>query len=144
MPGAMQQRGRDNRAEAQKSMGGHEDGGGAPAGGDGHVVTIHHDGQQYHAQHADGETTQHEHLHGAMAEAGSKHMGGMHHMTHHDGMGGGMTTHHAQHGEPAEGPHDHENLESVKQGMDQFFNEEQQEGHHDGGEGVERAGEDEY
>jgi hypothetical protein len=143
MAGAMQQRGRDNRAEAERSRG-HEDGGGKP-GGDGHVVTIHHDGSQYHAQHSDGETTQHEHLHGAMAEAGSRHMGGVHHMMHHDGMGGPMVTHHAAHGESAEGPNEHPDMESVKAEMDEMNDDGQGEmrpGPAD--HGTADAGEDEY
>ena len=117
MAGAMQQRGRDNREEADKMRGGHEDGGGKP-GGEGHIATIHEQGGTFHVQHGDGSESEHEHLHGAMAEAGSRHMGGVHHMMHHDGMGGPMVTHHAAHGESAEGPNEHESTDSVKAEMD--------------------------
>lgn len=120
MPGAMQQRGRENREAVDRSREAapeHSGGG----GGEGHVVTIHEQGGRFQAQHGDGSTSEHEHLHGAMAEAGSRHMGGMHHMTHHDGMGGGFTTHHAAHGESAEGPNEHPDTESVKSEMDSMM-----------------------
>ena len=69
----------------------------------------------------------------ALMHLAGKHSEGMHHHTHSDGMGGGHTVHTSEHGGEPEGPHDHKNLESVKQGMDHFFNEEKGEGEDDWG-----------
>lgn len=104
-------------------------------GGESHSI-IHHmpDGTHSASTH-EGPPPEHHgegasepgHLHKAMAHIAEHHGEGMHHFTHHDGMGGGMTTHETAHGEPHEA-HDHENLESVKDGMNKFFNEEEKEG----------------
>ena len=96
-----------------------------------HLIS-HGDGT-HTIQHEDGSETQHPHIGHALMALGSRHSGGMHHHTHHDGMGGGFTTHHAAHGGEPEGPHEHENLDSVKDGMSQFFGEEEHEGSRDGG-----------
>lgn len=60
----------------------------------------------------------HDGLRAAQAEHGGKHM----HISH-DGMGGMQSHHVGEDGEP-QGPHDHVNLEALKQHMDQFFSEE--------------------
>ena len=64
----------------------------------------------------------HEHLAAMHAESGGKHM-----HVHHDGMS--FTTHHVGDDGEVQGPHDHQNLEELKAHMDQFFDEEGQEGH---------------
>lgn len=91
------------------------------------TLVSHSDGS-HHIEHEDGSTTDHPHIGHALMHMAGKHSDGMHHHTHHDGMGGNFTTHHAAHGGEPEGPHDHENLESVKDGLNQFFGEEEKEG----------------
>lgn len=59
----------------------------------------------------------HEHLAALHAEKGGKHM-----HVHHDGMS--ITSHHVGDDGEVQGPHEHENLEALKQHMDQFFDEE--------------------
>ena len=91
------------------------------------TLVSHGDGT-HHIEHEDGNQTEHEHIGHALMHLAGKHSEGLHHHTHTDGMGGGHTVHTAEHGGEPEGPHEHENLASVKDGMDQFFNEEAQEG----------------
>jgi len=64
--------------------------------------------------------TMHEH------EPGSKHA-----MVSHDGYG--MTSHTVDEDGNHEGPHDHANIEELKGHLGKFFNEEEGEGHEDGG-----------
>ena len=142
----MQQRGRDNRAAADQHRSETDrPGGGAPAGEGGpggQTVMTHNEDGSHSVQHADGEQTgPHASLHEAMAHIAQHSGDGMHHFTHHDGMGGEHKTHTTAHGGDVEA-HDHENLESVKHGMDTFFNEE--EGEHKPEDGGAPAGEDEY
>ena len=82
-----------------------------------------------------GEKPEGDHMHSAAesmhaADPGSKHM-----IVSHDGYA------YKSHGikedgahEPQEGAHDHENIEALKDHMNQFFDEEAQEGKSDGGE----------
>ena len=51
--------------------------------------------------------------------------GGKAMLVHHDGMN--ITSHQIGEGGEVEGPHNLENLEQLKQNMDQFFSEEEQE-----------------
>lgn len=144
MAGAMQMRGRENRdtADRERAM---PKGGGEQSGAEQSVIHHNDDGTHSVTHHDGSESGPHEHIHGAMAEIGSRKEGGIHHMTHHDGMGGGFTTHHAQHGESAEGPNEHGDLESVKGELDGVMGggqgDDQQEEVQAGGK---QAGEDEY
>jgi len=61
----------------------------------------------------------------AMHDPGGKHM----HISS-DGFGGMRSSRTQDGGEP-EGPHDHQNLEELKAAMEQFFNEEENEGAYD-------------
>ncbi len=97
-------------------------------GGEQRSTLVSHGDGTHRIEHEDGSQTDHEHIGHALMHLAGKHSEGMHHHTHSDGMGGGHTVHTAAHGGEPEGPHDHENLESVKDGMDQFFNEEENEG----------------
>ena len=92
------------------------------------TLVSHGDGT-HHIEHEDGNQSEHEHIGHALMHLAGKHSEGMHHHTHTDGMGGGHTVHTAEHGGEPEGPHEHPDLASVKDGMDQFFNEES--GEHD-------------
>lgn len=74
-------------------------------------------------EHEDGSQTQHPHIGHALMTLAGKHSDGMHHHVHHDGMGGKFTAHTSEHGGDAEGPHEHDNVESVKSGLANFFNE---------------------
>ena len=69
----------------------------------------------------------HEHLAAMHAKMGGKHM-----HVHSDGMGP-LTSHHIGEDGKMEGPHDHENMEALKDHMSQFFNEEEHEGAASGG-----------
>ena len=89
--------------------------------GETHSHLVSHGDGTHHIEHEDGSRTDHEHIGHALMHLAGKHSEGMHHHTHHDGMGGGHTVHKASHGGEAEGPEEHENLESVKDGMDDFF-----------------------
>ena len=106
-----------------------QEGGG---GGEQRSTLVSHGDGTHHIEHEDGNQTEHPHIgHALMAMAG-KHSEGLHHHTHSDGMGGGHTVHKSEHGGEPEGE-EHPDLESVKQGMDQFFNEEggEESGEHD-------------
>jgi len=61
----------------------------------------------------------HEHLKQRHAETGNAHS----HIEHH--ADGSHTSHHIDESGEVSGPHDHENLEALKQHMDQFANEEE-------------------
>ena len=68
-----------------------------------------------------------EHIgHKLMTEAAAHPDGGKHMHVHHDGAK--FTTHHVGEDGEVQGPHDHENLESLKDHMAQFFDEEEHEG----------------
>jgi hypothetical protein len=96
----------------------------APVGGEARSTLVSHGDGTHHIEHEDGSQTDHGHIgHALMAMAG-KHSEGMHHHTHSDGMGGGHTVHTAAHGGEPEGPQEHENMDSVKSGMDDFFGED--------------------
>jgi hypothetical protein len=60
------------------------------------------------------------HLKALHGEMGGKHM----HVHAHEG---GFTTHHVGEDGNVEGPHDHENIERLKEHMDQFLSEEEHE-----------------
>jgi hypothetical protein len=95
-------------------------GGGAPAGEQRSTLVSHGDGT-HHIEHEDGSQTDHEHIGHALMQMAGKHSEGMHHHTHSDGMGGGHTVHTAAHGGEPDGPQEHDSMDSVKSGMDQFF-----------------------
>ena len=97
-------------------------------GGEQRSTLVSHGDGTHHIEHEDGNQSEHGHIGHALMALASKHSEGMHHHTHSDGMGGGHTVHKSEHGGEPEGPEEHENLESVKNGMDQFFNEEGEEG----------------
>lgn len=67
------------------------------------------------------ESPVHEHLKSLHAKMGGKHM-----HIHHDGMQ--ATSHQVHEDGHAEGPHNHENMEALKDHMNKFFNEEEDEG----------------
>ena len=85
-----------------------------------------------------GEQPEGDHMHAAAeamhaAEPGSRHM-----IVSHDGLG--MRSHgiheDGRH-EPEQGAHDHENIEELKSHMGKFFDEEENEGKHEGDGGEE-------
>jgi len=84
-----------------------------------------HVGQPPEPKEEDGGSPVHEHLAAMHAQMGGKHM-----HVHHDGMT--HTTHHVGEDGQVQGPHDHENIEAVKEHLGKFFNEEE---HEDGGYG---------
>lgn len=109
-----------------------------PMAGGGESSTIHHHEDGTHSvEHSDGEKSgPHAHLHEAMAHVAKKHGEGMHHFAHHDGMGGGVKTHHTAHGEEPQAQ-DHEDVASAQDHMGQFLNGgDEGEGEPDGDEGA--------
>lgn len=83
-----------------------------------HAPPAHEMGGEPPSDGMDGGSPVHEHLKAMHAQMGGKHM-------HIHSDGSGMHTSHqvGDRGE-VEGPHDHENLDALKQHMDQFLNEE--------------------
>jgi len=68
----------------------------------------------------------HEHIHNALREAHAKSGGGKH-LHALKAPGGGFQTHHTDEtGEP-QGPHDHENIDQLKDALSQYFDEESNE-----------------
>ena len=117
----------------------HQMGGKPEADGGEHSKLFDHGDGTFHTETSGGERTEHPHIGHALVHLGAHHEpDGKHFHVHQDG-GGGHTSHQAAEGGHAEGPHDHENIEALKEHMDQFLNEEAQEsggGNEDGaGEG---------
>ncbi len=137
MPSMLQGRDRPESKGMEEPVGEQQPAGDA---GDSRSTLVSHGDGTHHIEHEDGTQTDHGHIGHALMHLAGKHSEGQHHHTHSDGMGGGHTVHTSSHGEEPEGPHDHENLESVKNGMDQFFNEEENEGDW-GGDGKEKKSE---
>lgn len=102
--------------------------------GHGSSVTLHDHGDgTYHTEHEGGERVEHPHLGHALVHIAHHHEPtGKHSHIHHHAEGG-HTSHHVDEQGNIEGPHDHENLEALKSHMDQFLNEEGQEGSQYGG-----------
>jgi hypothetical protein len=100
-----------------------------PAGeGEGkpHELHAHGDGT-YHTVSPEGERTEHPHLGHALMHMAAHHEPGAKHMhVMSDGMD--HTTHHVENGGEVQGPHDHENIEAVKEHLGKFFDEEEHEG----------------
>jgi hypothetical protein len=97
----------------------HEGGMGAPMSSKGLPPQEHAAPPEQHQQAAEGHPI-HAGLRAAHAGDGGKHM----HVSH-DGFS--LQSHHVGEDGQPQGPHDHENLEALKQHMDQFFSEEGQE-----------------
>jgi hypothetical protein len=110
-------------------------------GGDGgektHTITEHADGHLTSHMHG-GEPMEHpDHLH-MLAHVGHHISGGdKHHVVHHDGAM--MHSHGMNEAGEHDGTHDHQNLDELKQSMDQFLGEEGQEGQPEYG-GEQQAG----
>ena len=100
-----------------------------PAGeGEGkpHELYPHGDGT-YHTVSPEGERAEHPHIGHALMHMAAHHEPGAKHMhVMSDGMD--HTTHHVEEGGEVQGPHDHENIEAVKEHLGKFFDEEEHEG----------------
>lgn len=93
-------------------------------------TTLHEHGDgTYHTEGHDGERTEHPHIGHALMHMAAKHSEGKH-MHVHEGEDGEHTTHHVGEDGKVEGPHDHENIEAVKEHLGKFFDEEEHEGKH--------------
>ena len=92
--------------------------------GEARSTLVSHGDGTHHIEHEDGSTTEHEHIGHALMHLAGKHSEGIHHHTHSDGMGGGYTTHHAMHGGEPEGPNEHDDMDSVHDGMREVFGDE--------------------
>src|SRR5579863_8650964 len=80
------------------------------ADGEARSTLVSHADGTHHIEHEDGSTTEHGHIGHALMHLASKHS---------DGMGGGITTHHASHGGEPEGPNEHDNADGAAEEMKQ-------------------------
>lgn len=99
---------------------------GGPAG---HTTLHDHGDGTYHTESQDGQRVEHPSIGHALMHIASTHAEGKHLHFHHDGMV--PTSHQAGEDGSVEGPHDHENLEALKEHLSRFFDEEE----HEGGDG---------
>jgi len=99
--------------------------------------TAHHESEGEHTQlhpHGDGtyhtvisgEKTDHPHIGHALVHMGAHHEPGKHHHVH-QGEDGAITSHHAGEDGQVQGPHNHENIEALKENMGKFLDEEESE-----------------
>lgn len=100
--------------------------------GEGHHELHAHGDGTYHTIAPDGERTEHPHLGHALMHMAKHHEPGAKHM-HVMSDGLEHTTHHVEGGGEVQGPHDHENIEAVKEHLGKFFDEEEHES--EGGKG---------
>ena len=108
----------------------------------GHITIHKGEGGGYSTETHDGEKMEHPTLGHALMHAANHHEPDSKHMHVKDDSMGGMESHHVGEDGEVQGPHSHENIEALKQHMDQFLNEE---GHEGGGmehEGHENMGMD--
>lgn len=98
-----------------------------PEGG-GEMTSLHSHGDgTFHTEHSDGSREEHPHLGHALMHMAAKHEPESKQMhVKHDGMS--MTSHGVHEGGEHDGPHDHENIEALKDHMGKFFDEEENEG----------------
>lgn len=94
---------------------------GAPEAGGHYQIHPHEDGSA-HTITPDGEKTEHPHMGHALAHVAGHHSPEHKHsvMEHHEDDS--HTSHH--HDGETSGPHDHQNLQALKDHMDKFLNEE--------------------
>ena len=98
--------------------------GGMGEGGENTHSIVAHGDCTFHSESQDGERVEHPTAGHAAVHFLSRHgEDGKHMAVHSDGFS--HTTHQAETGGEAEGPHDHENLEELKSAMDQFLTEEE-------------------
>jgi hypothetical protein len=92
----------------------------------GHTTLHDHGDGSFHTDSSEGERTEHPTLGHALMHMASQHgADGKHMHAHSDGFS--HTTHHVEKGGQPEGPHDHENIEALKQHVGQFLGEEENE-----------------
>jgi hypothetical protein len=100
-----------------------------PSGEGSKRTTLHDHGDgSYHTETEGGEKTEHPHIGHALMHMAGRHSEGKH-VHAHQGEDGELTSHQTS-GGGAEGPHDHENIEALKEHMGQFLDEEAGEGGH--------------
>lgn len=104
----------------------------------GKSTTLHDHGDgTYHTEHSDGTREEHPDLGHALTHMGNVHEPESKHMhVKHDGMS--CTSDGCQEDGTHDGPHEHENIEALKDHLGKFFGEEASEGdHEESGEGEE-------
>ena len=125
-PGLSDSMGRSEEARAPESE------------GDGKKSVLHDHGDgTFHTVTSDGEETNHPSIEHATAHMAAHHEpDGKHFHVHQDGAGNHSSAQ-AEDGEKSEGPHDHANMEELKDNMERFLTEEEHEGNEysRGGEG---------
>ena len=85
----------------------------------GHTTLHDHGDGSFHTEGHDGEKIEHPHIGHALAHMGAKHAGGSHMHIHHDGMS--HTTNHAHEDGQVEGPHQHGDVEALKEHVGNIF-----------------------
>lgn len=96
------------------------------AEGGSHIAIHSHGDGTYHTETHDGEREEHPTLGHALMHAAHHHEpDGKHAHVKHDGVS--MQSHHAGEDGNVEGPHDHENIEALKDHLGRFFDEEENE-----------------
>ncbi len=99
-------------------------------GGKPHELHAHGDGT-FHTVSPEGERAEHPHLGHALMTMAKHHEPEAKHM-HAMSDGVEHTTHHVGEDGEVQGPHDHENIEAVKEHLGKFFDEEENEGEEGG------------
>lgn len=118
---------------ASSRMGGkdeaaHSTSAGEPGAGEHYEIHPQEDGSA-HVITPDGEKSEHPSMHHAAVHVMAHHGVGEHHMAvHHMPGGESSTTNHAGSDGAVQGPHDHSNLEALKDHMSKFLSEEEMEG----------------
>lgn len=89
-------------------------------------TTLHDHGDgSFHTESSDGERTEHPAIGHALMHLAAKHSDGKHMHVHHDGLE--AVSHHVAEDGQVEGPHDHANIEALKDHLGKFFDEEENE-----------------
>lgn len=91
------------------------------------TISLHaHGDGTYHTmgggQYGDGKRTEHASIGHALMHIAKQHSEGDHMHVH--STDSGVSTHHVMEGGKVQGPHDHENLRSLKQSLSKFIDEE--------------------
>lgn len=100
------------------------DGADGDGGAGGHSQLHPHGDGSYHTITSDGQRTEHPHIGHALMHMAAHHEGDGKHMHVHQDGGGGHTSHHVAEDGKVQGPHDHENIEALKDHMGRFLDEE--------------------
>jgi hypothetical protein len=103
---------------------GHGDPSQTESGGKASTTLHDHGDGSYHTEGSDGEKVEHPDIGHALMHMAGKHSDGEH-MHAHKGEDGSLTSHQVGEDKQVQGPHNHENIEALKDHMGKFLNEEE-------------------